>query len=106
MSYDRNKKQNGLNISASQDSLDPIHAAAAKNPGKLPFVPVNNSYKKVYPGLHEEINHENFGAIKPIKGGLGTRSRNQLPYGYPTELSPRNEQKSREAARSYKYSPR
>ena len=67
MAYNKNKVQKGgLNSSASQGTLDPIHAAAVKNPGKLPFVPVNNSYKKVYPNMHEEINHENFGAIKPI----------------------------------------
>jgi hypothetical protein len=42
----------------------------------LPFVPVNNSYKKVYPNIPEEISHENFGVINPVNGGLGSRTRN------------------------------
>ena len=38
-----------------------------------PFVPVNNTYKKKYASIPEEINYNNFGARIPIEGGLGAR---------------------------------
>ena len=43
--------------------------------GKIlqPFVPVNNTYKKKYASIPEEINYNNFGAKSPIQGGLGAR---------------------------------
>ncbi len=37
-------------------------------------MPVNGTYKKVFPGLPQEITHENFGIIAPVKGSLGVRN--------------------------------
>jgi hypothetical protein len=41
---------------------------------KVMFLPLNNSYKKVFANIPEEITHENFGVLKNIRGGLGTRN--------------------------------
>jgi hypothetical protein len=40
---------------------------------------VNGTYKRVFPGLPQEIIHENFGIIAPVKGGLGVRN---VPVDY------------------------
>jgi hypothetical protein len=45
---------------------------------KVYFQPLNPSYKKVFAQLPEEITHENFGVVKQVEGGLG--SRNDLSH--------------------------
>ena len=51
-----------------------IKAPIPEEKNKVHFVPLNNTYKKVFANLPEEITHENFGVLKNIKGGLGTRN--------------------------------
>lgn len=36
----------------------------AKYPNKVPFEPINNSYRKVYASIPEELTRENFGFVK------------------------------------------
>lgn len=38
------------------------------------YKPINYSYKKIYPGLPQEISHENFGSLERVVGGLGHRT--------------------------------
>jgi hypothetical protein len=46
----------------------------ADEKNKVMFVPLNNTYKKVFAQLPEEITHENFGVLRSVNGGLGTRN--------------------------------
>lgn len=39
------------------------HPFLAKYPNKAPFEPINNSYKKVYASIPEEITREHFGFV-------------------------------------------
>ena len=39
--------------------------ARLKNPGKLPFIPINHTYKKVFASLPEEISAEHFNGRLP-----------------------------------------
>ena len=42
------------------------------------YAHINNSHKKYYQSIiPEEITHENFGAIRKINGGLGSRNASE-----------------------------
>ena len=57
----------------------------AKYPDKIPFEPINNSYKKVYASIPEEITRENFGFVKHKPEDILKEmklSRSPLPSDY------------------------
>jgi len=39
-----------------------------------PFIPINNTYKRHYAPIPEDLTYIHFGADNPVFGGLGARS--------------------------------
>lgn len=76
------KSRNGLrNPNGNPEAnvyTQPVQPGAADGE-KQAFLPVNGTYKKVFPGLPQEITHENFGILAPVKGSLGARN---IPTDY------------------------